>query len=261
MKTFANCDSLGLSQKFEDREWGHTNTHVRNCEKIVSVLLLIHLLITHQGLKSSFFIFHHSSFFVIIVPKIFFVNYSVLSAGRVGGVQIFAVLPSCGFLRVGLLLSRVPCLVLPCCLPGFPPSLSVSLGPRLLSFSVLLVAAWRKFLREFWVLSFVSGFDFSRCFPSRAFQSECAIFGAYFRFKVCDRYSHAIENCCRTARVPTQICHWLAVWYASPAEPHVTQCRHLRHLRILLSLTSSNTAPGNLLVFNKHGLGWGGVGC
>jgi len=29
----------------------------------------------------------------------------------------------------------------------------------------------------------------------------------------------------------------------------------------LFLLTSSNTAPGNLLVFNKHGLGWGGVGC
>ena len=49
---------------------------------------------------------------------------------------------------------------------------------------------------------------------------------------------------------------------------------------VLFLLTSSNTAPGNLLVFNKHGsgwdvnvhgtlmmlrcqqgLGWGGVGC
>ena len=27
-------------------------------------------------------------------------------------------------------------------------------------------------------------------------------------------------------------------------------------LRFLFLLTSSNTAPGNLLVFNKHGLGW-----
>ena len=77
-----------------------------------------------------------------MVPKIFFVNCSVLSAGRVGGVQVFAVLPSCGFLRVGLLRSRVPCLVL---LLAGVSSLSVSLGPRLLSFSVLLVAAWRKF--------------------------------------------------------------------------------------------------------------------
>ena len=32
-----------------------------------------------------------------------------------------------------------------------------------------------------------------------------------------------------------RVCQWLAVWYASPAAPHVTQWRHLRHLRILLS--------------------------
>ena len=64
----------------------------------------------------------------------------------------------------------------------------------------------------------------------------------------------------------------------SGAASHRAQCTRLRDLRIAFDksfseskpyvpqesyflLTSSNTAPGNLLVFNKHGLGWGGVGC
>ena len=122
--------------------------------------------------------------------------------GGCGGVQVFAVLPSCGFLRVGLLLSRVPCLVL---LLAGVSSLSVSLGA---SFAVLFCPVGCCLAEvSLRVLSFVSCFEFSRCFPSRAFQSECAIFGAYFRFKVCVRYSHAIENCCITGKVPIQIPH------------------------------------------------------
>ena len=65
-----------------------------------------------------------------------------------GGSSGFCCPASLWVFGVGLLLSSVRCLVLPCCLPGFPSSLSVVLGPRLLSFSVLSASAWRKLFRE-----------------------------------------------------------------------------------------------------------------
>ena len=87
----------------------------------------------------------HQQQYIDITTTIIIIIIIIINYREGGGSSGFCCPASLWVFGVGLLLSSVRCLVLPCCLPGFPSSLSVVLGPRLLSFSVLSVSAWRKF--------------------------------------------------------------------------------------------------------------------